>query len=170
MAKRITIARKVFFVFLLLCVSARLFTGAANVQVNFLGLLEIDNQSKSLVQEVPQDSLGVFGSVLADHRDASSIPSRHSDYKLYKKYIMTDTTFRVEENFAYEIQQFIVSLQSTSYYIKDLTLKSLHSNSPPVPATTFLFIVLMYLFINRIGVFGNHGENKDISDRGFCLQ
>lgn len=160
---------KAFFVLLLLCVSARLFTGAAEAQVNFLAIVGDSNQSQGLVQEVNQNSLGVFGPTIVDRRDASSIPNRHSEYKLYKKYVMPDNNLNIQENFAHTIKQIVVSIQATSYYIKDLTLKSLHSNSPPAPVTTLLFAVFVCLFFNRIGVFGNYGENKNIGHRRFSL-
>ena len=162
--------RKAFFVLLLLTVSARLFTGAAEAQVNFLGIVGDANKSQGLAQEVDQNSLGVYGPVAADHRDASSIPTRHSDYKLYKKYVMPDSAYHIEENFVDKIQQLLVSIQATSYYIKDLTLKTLHSNSPPVPVSTFLFTVFMYLFTIRFGVLRNYGEKKNISDWRFSFQ
>lgn len=162
--------RKAFFVLLLVCVSARLFTGAAEAQVNFMTLLNTQSQSKSLSVEATSASLAVQGQVLLDPREASSIPAKHTEYKLYKKYISPDRAFHIEEVFVYKVQKLLVSIQATSYYIKDLTLRSLHSNSPPAPVTTLLLTVFMYLFISRIGVFGNYGESKNISDRRFGLQ
>lgn len=162
--------RKTFYVLLLLCLSARLFTGAAEAQVNFMAIVGDSNQSQGLVQEVNQNSLGVFGPTIVDRRDASSIPNRHSEYKLYKKYVIPDNNSNIRENFVHAINQLVISIQATSYYIKDLTLRSLHSNSPPAPVTTLLLTVFMYLFIIRIGVFRNYGENKNIGDRRFSLQ
>ena len=162
--------QKAFFILLLLCVSARLFTGAAEAQVNFMAIVGDANQSQGLVQEVNQNSLGVFGPTVVDRRDASSIPNRHSEYKLYKKYVMPDNNLNIRENFDHAIKQIVVSIQATSYYIKDLTLSSLRSNSPPAPVTTLLLTVFMYLFIIRIGVFGNYGKNKNIGDWRFSLQ
>lgn len=161
---------KAFYVALLVSVCARLFTGAPEAQVNFMGLIFDGGSSKTLVQEVSQDSLGMFGPTVLGERSVSSIPPKTAEYKLYKKYLQPDKSFQVVQNFQYTAQQIIVSIQATSYYIKDLTLKSLHSNSPPTPVSTLLFIVFMYLLIVRIGVFGNYGEIKNICDRRFSLQ
>jgi hypothetical protein len=135
-----------------------------------LGIVGDKHKSQGLAQEVDQNSLGVYGQVVADHRDASSIPTRHSDYKLYKKYVMPDSAYHIEENFVDKIQQLLVSIQATSHYIKDLTLKTLHSNSPPVPVSTFLLTVFMYLFTIRFGVLRNYGEKKFTSDRRLSFQ
>lgn len=161
---------KVYFVLLLLCVTARLFTGAAEAQVNFLGLLATPVNTNSLAQGVSSDSLGVAGPHIADRRDASSIPENHAEYKLYKKYVMPNCVFYIEENYFHRLEQLLVSIEATSYYIKDLTLRTLHSNSPPAPVTALLLTVFMYLFINRFGAFGSYGESKNISDRRFGLQ
>lgn len=161
---------KVFHVALLIAVCARLFTGAPEAQVNFMGLIFDQGQTQTLAQEIPQGSLGILGPVAIDTRSASSIPPKSAEYKLYKKYVQPDQGFRITDNFIHTMEQILVSIKATSYYIKDLTLKSLHSNSPPAPVSTLLFTVFMYLLIVRIGVFGNHGEIKNISDRRFSLQ
>ena len=161
---------KAFYVALLVSVCARLFTGAPEAQVNFMGLIFDGGSSKTLVQEVSQDSLGVFGPTVLGERSASSIPPKTAEYKMYKKYVQPDNSFQVVDNFIHKTQQIIISIKATSYYIKDLTLKSLHSNSPPTPVSTLLFIVFMYLLIVRIGVFGNYGEIENSRDRRFSLR
>jgi hypothetical protein len=161
---------KVLFVALLLSVCARIFTGAPEAQVNFLGLLFDGDTSQALVKEVPHDAMTLYGPIALGDQSASRIPPKSADYKMYKKYLPPENYSQVIKNFKFTAQQLVVSILATSYYIKDLTLKSLHSNSPPIPASTLLFIVFMYLFIVRIGVFGNYGEIKNIRDRRFSLQ
>jgi len=170
MAFRTNNLHKALFIALLISVCARLFTGAPEAQVNFMGLIADSGSSQALVQDASHDSLGLIGPISINERSASSIPPKSAEYKLYKKYVQPDKSFQIVQNFKHTARQIIVSIQATSYYIKDLTLKSLHSNSPPTPASTLLLIVFMYLFIVRIGVFGNYGEIKNIRDRGFGLQ
>jgi hypothetical protein len=170
MAFRTNNLHKALFVALLISVCARLFTGAPEAQVNFMGLMFDGGTSQTLVQNVSQQSLGVSGPISFDSRSASSIPPKSAEYKLYKKYVQPDKSFQIVQNFKYKANQIIISILATSYYLKDLTLKSLHSNSPPTPVSTLLFIVFMYLLIVRIGVFGNYGEIKNIRDRRFSLQ
>jgi hypothetical protein len=170
MAYRTNNLHKALFIALLISVCARLFTGAPEVQVNFMGLIFHGGQTQTLVQEVPQDSLGVFGQTIFGERSASSNPPKTAEHKMYKKYLEPDKSFQILQNFAFIVDQLIVSIQATSFYIKDLTLRSLHSNSPPTPASTLLFVVFMYLLVIRIGVFGNYGEIKNIRDRRFSLQ
>ena len=170
MALRTNNLHKALFVALLISICVRLFTGAPEAQVNFMGLMFDGGTSQTLVQDVSQESLGVSGPISIDARSASSIPPKLAEYKLYKKYVQPDKSFQIAQNFKYKANQIIISILATSYYIKDLTLKSLHSNSPPTPVSTLLFIVFMYLLIVRIGVFGNYGEIKNIRDRRFSLQ
>ena len=170
MALRTNNLHKALFVALLISICVRLFTGAPEAQVNFMGLMFDGGTSQTLVQDVSQESLGVSGPISIDARSASSIPPKSAEYKLYKKYVQPDKSFQIAQNFKYKANQIIISILATSYYIKDLTLKSLHSNSPPTPVSTLLFIVFMYLLIVRIGVFGNYGEIKNIRDRRFSLQ
>ena len=167
MAKR---WRKAYLILLLLCVTARLFTGAAEAQVNFLGILAAPVNTNGIVQAASSESLGVIGPRFIDRSDASSIPENHSDYQLYKKYIMPNGLFNIAENYFFKLEQLFISIQATSLYIKDLTLRSLHSNSPPVPVTTLFLIVFMCFLISRSGVFGNYGEGKSFGDWRFSLQ
>jgi hypothetical protein len=162
--------RTVLFLALFITVLARLVTGAPEAQVNFMGLAYDGGSSVNLVQDVSQDSLGFSGPIIVDKSNATSTPPKSAEYKLYKKYLPPDIGFHIVQNFRHTAQQIIISIQDTSYYIKDLTLQSLNSNSPPAPTSTLLFIVFMCLFIIRIGVFGNYGENKNIRDRRFSLQ
>jgi hypothetical protein len=149
---------------------ARLITGAPEAQVNFMALIFDSGSSQNLVQDASQDLTTISGPTIVDRSNATSTPPKSAEYKLYKKYVQPDEGFEISQNFTYAARQIFISIQNTSYYIKDLTLRSLHSNSPPAPASNLLFIVLMCLFIIRIGVFGNYGENKNIRDRRFSLQ
>ena len=170
MAFRTNNLHKALFIALLISVCARLFTGAPEAQVSFMGLMFDSSSSQTLVHGVSQDSLSVSGPISFYERNASSIPPKSAEYKLYKKYVQPDKSFQIVQNFKHAASQIIISIQATSYYIKDLTLRSLHSNSPPAPVTTLLFTVFMYLLIVRIGVFGNYGEIKNSRDRRFGLQ
>jgi hypothetical protein len=170
MAYRTNNLHKALFIALLISVCARLFTGAPEVQVNFMGLIFHGGQTQTLVQEFPQDSLGVFESTIFGARSAPLNPPKTTEHKIYQKYLEPDKSFQVVQNFVSKVDQLIVSIQATSFYIKDLTLRSLHSNSPPTPTSTLLFVVFMYLLVIRIGVFGNYGEIKSIRDRRFSLQ
>ena len=170
MAIRANRWQKAVFVTLLICLFARSFTGAPEAQINFMGLFFDSGSSQTLVEEGSNKSLGVLGPTLINHRSASSIPPKSAEYKLYKKYVQPDKGFHAFENFVYRAEQVFISIQATSYYIKDLTLKSLHSNSPPAPVSTLLLTVFMCLFIIRIGVFGNYGETKNNNNWRFSLQ
>jgi len=161
---------KALFIALLISVCARLFTGAPEAQVNFMGLIFDSSSSQTLVHGVAQDSLSVSGPISFYERNASSIPPKSAEYKLYKKYVQPDQGLRIQENLFARAQQLLISIKATSHYIKDLTLRSLHSNSPPAPVTTLLFTVFMYLLIVRVGVFGNYGEIENSRDRRFSLQ
>jgi hypothetical protein len=107
---------------------------------------------------------------VSDHKGASKTPAKSAEYKLYKKYVQPDKVFSITQEFQVVQNRIFESFSSTSYYIKDLTLRSLHSNSPPTPISTLVFIVFMCLVIIRIGVFGNYGEIKNILNRRFSLQ
>ena len=170
MALRATRWHKVIFSALFIFLIARSFTGAPEAQINFMGLIFDGGTSGNLTQSVSQESLGIIGPTLVDHRSASSTPPKSAEYKLYKKYVQPDNGFHIVENFVYQAKQVFISIQATSYYIKDLTLRSLHSNSPPAPVSSLLLTVFMCLFIIRIGVFGNYGEKKNNNNWGFSLQ
>ena len=155
------------FVFLSLLV--RSFTGAPNAQINFMDLI-FDQVSANGSAEAPLLSKTGEQIAISDHRSASRTPAKSAEYKLYKKYVGPDKSFTISHHFQVVQKRIYESFKSTSYYIKDLTLRSLHSNSPPTPFSTLVFTVFMCLVIIRIGVFGNYGEIKSIRDRRFSLQ
>ena len=155
--------------FVLTSLLVRSFTGAPNAQVNFMGLI-FDQVSASESAQAPLLSQTGDQIVISDHKSASRTPAKSAEYKLYKKYVGPDKAFSITHEFQVIQKSIYESLKSTSLYLKDLTLRSLHSNSPPTPFSTLVFTVFMCLVIIRIGVFGNYGEIKNIRDRGFSLQ
>ena len=155
--------------FVLISLLIRSFTGAPNAQVNFIGLI-FDQVSGSESAQAPLLSQTGDQIVISDHKSASRTPAKSAEYKLYKKYVGPDKVFSINREFQVIQKSIYESFKSTSLYLKDLTLRSLHSNSPPTPISTLVFIVFMCLFFIRIGVFGNYGEIKNIRDRGFSLQ
>ena len=155
------------FVFLSLLV--RSFTGAPNAHINFIGLI-FDQVSITESAEAPLLAKTGDQMTISDHKSASKTPVKSAEYKLYKKYVQPDKSFSITQNFQALQKQIYESFSSTSYYIKDLTLRSLHSNSPPTPFSTLVFIVFMCLLMIRIGVFGNNGEIKNNRNRRFSLQ
>ena len=155
--------------FVLLSLVARSFTGAPNAQVNFMGLI-FDRVSASDSAQAPLLSQTGDQIVISDHKSASRTPAKSAEYKLYKKYVGPDKSFSLTAEFQAIQKRIYERIKSTSYYIKDLTLRSLHSNSPPTPFSTLVFTVFMCLVIIRIGVFGNYGEIKNNRNRRFSLQ
>jgi hypothetical protein len=93
MPKKIRSFRRVSVLFLLFSVTTRVFTGAAEAQVNFTSLV-IDHQVKQS-DSVNHESL-LHKSVLKDVESASSIPEKHHTYATYKKYLTPDSAFQVE--------------------------------------------------------------------------
>lgn len=170
MSLRVDRWHKVMIAFLFIFMCARFSTGAPEAQINFMGLIFESGSSQPITQTVNEKSSAVSGPILGDHQSASKIPQKSAEYKLYKKYVQPDKIFHVVENLVYQAAQIAASIQATSYYIKDLTLKSLHSNSPPAPVSTLLLTVFMCLFIIRIGVFRNYGAKKYMRDWRFSLR
>ena len=155
--------------FVLLSLLVRSFTGAPNAQANFMGLI-FDQVSVNDSAQAPLLAKASDKISLIENRNASKTPAKSAEYKLYKKYVGPDKTFSIAAEFQAVQKRIYESFSSTSYYIKDLTLRSLHSNSPPTPFSTLVFTVFMCLVIIRIGVFGTYGEIKNKRDRRFSLQ
>ena len=155
--------------FVLLSLLVRSFTGAPNAQANFMGLI-FDQVSVNDSAQAPLLAKASDKISLIENRNASKTPAKSAEYKLYKKYVGPDKTFSIAAEFQVVQKRIYESFSSTSYYIKDLTLKSLHSNSPPTPFSTLVFTVFMCLVIIRIGVFRTYGEIKNKRDRRFSLQ
>ena len=169
MVKTLGKRQALLLTFVLLSVLVRSITGAPNVQANFIGLI-FDKVSVHDSTQAPLLAKASDKFSLIENKNASKTPPKSAEYKLYKKYISPDKSFSLTAESQAIQKQIYESIKSTSYYIKDLTLRSLHSNSPPTPFSTLVFTVFMCLVIIRIGVFGTYGEIKNKRDRGFSLQ
>ena len=160
MAKSLGKPKSLLLTFVFLSLLVRSFTGAPNAQINFMGLV-IDQVSANELAESPLLAKTADQLTVTHHKNASKTPAKSAEYKLYKKYVGPDKTFSITQEFQTIQKRIYESIKSTSYYIKDLTLRSLHSNSPPTPFSPLVFTVFMCLVIIRIGVFGNYGEIKN---------
>jgi len=169
MVKTMGKGKALLLTFVFLSLLTRSFTGAPNAQINFMGLI-FDQVSITESAEAPLLAKIADQMTISDHKSASRTPAKSAEYKLYKKYVQPDKSFSITQNLQAVQKQIYESFSSTSYYIKDLTLRSLHSNSPPTPISTLVFILFMRLLMIRIGVFGNNGESKYHRNRRFSLQ
>ena len=169
MVKTMGKGKALLLIFVFLSLLTRSLTGAPNAQINFMGLI-FDQVSITESAEAPLLAKTADQMTISNHKSASKTPAKSAEYKLYKKYVQPDKSFSITQNFKAVQKQIYESFSSTSYYIKDLTLRSLHSNSPPTPISTLVFIVFMCLLMIRIGVFGNNGEIKYHRNRRFSLQ
>lgn len=169
MVKRLSKRQALLLTFVLLSVLARSITGAPNAQANFIGLIfdqvSINDSTQAPLLAKASDKIS-----LIHNKNASKTPTKSAEYRLYKKYISPDKSFSLTTESQAIQKRIYASFKSTSYYIKDLTLRSLHSNSPPTPFSTLVFTVFMCLVIIRIGVFGTYGEIKNKRDWGFSFQ
>jgi hypothetical protein len=82
-----------FLFVMLLSVSARVFTGASEAQVNFTSLI-VDQHL--LTQNVIDEHALLHQSVLKSNEGANSIPEKHRTYATYKKYTTPDKSLSVE--------------------------------------------------------------------------
>ena len=169
MVKTLGKGKALLLTFVFLSLLVRSFTGAPNAQINFMGLI-FDQISSNESAQAPLLSQTGEQKAISDHKGASKAPAKSAEYKLYKKYIGPDKAFSITHEFQVIQKRIYESFKSTSLYLKDLTLRSLHSNSPPTPFSTPVFTVFMCLVIIRIGVFGNYGEIKNNRNRRFSLQ
>ena len=169
MVKTMGKTKTLLLTFVFLSLLLRSFTGVPNAHINFVGLI-FQQVSSNEIAAAPLPAKTADQISVTDHKGASRAPAKSAEYKLYKKYIGPDKTFSIAAEFQVVQKRIYESFSSTSYYIKDLTLRSLHSNSPPTPFSTLVFTVFMFLVIIRIGVFGNYGEIKNKRDRRFSLQ
>ena len=78
---------------MLLSVTARVFTGAQEAQVNFTSLL-VDQHI--VTHNTSDERLLLHHSVIKNSENASSIPEKHRTYSTYKKYVTPDESFAVE--------------------------------------------------------------------------
>jgi hypothetical protein len=82
-----------FLFVMLLSVSARVFTGASEAQVNFTSL--ILDQNLITHNNASEHNL-LHNSVIKSLDGASTIPDKHRTYATYKKYITPDKSLSVE--------------------------------------------------------------------------
>ena len=128
--------RGLFLFVMLLSVSARVFTGASEAQVNFTSL--IVDQHLVTHTEVDEHAL-LHQSVLKSAEGATSIPEKHRTYATYKKYVTPDKSLSVE----------LVSTKRKVVRESDVTyvnLSHIHSsiflpvaNSPPAVVSAHLY-------------------------------
>ena len=78
---------------MLLSVTARVFTGAQEAQVNFTSLL-VDQHI--VTHTTIDEHLLLHHSLMKNSENASSIPEKHRTYSTYKKYVTPDKSFTVE--------------------------------------------------------------------------
>ena len=83
----------VFLFVTLLSVSARVFTGASEAQVNFTSL--IVDQNLITHNSVSEHNL-LHNSVIKSTEGAETIPEKHRTYATYKKYVTPDKSLSVD--------------------------------------------------------------------------
>ena len=150
--------RGLFLFVMLLSVSARVFTGASEAQVNFTSL--IVDQHLVTHTEVDEHAL-LHQSVLKSAEGATSIPEKHRTYATYKKYVTPDKSLSVE----------LVSTKRKVVRESDVTyvnLSHIHSsiflpvaNSPPavVPAHSHTHTTTTDLLVDREKILGEIAIN-----------
>ena len=119
----------------LAAVSLRVFTGAAEVQVNFTSI--IVEQYKTLENDVDKDSM-LRGVVAFNPADASSIPENLKTFATYKKYLTPESGIRLSDNLS-QIPFEVVDIDGillNSYSQKVVYRPTSHS--PPVAVSTYL--------------------------------
>ena len=127
--------RGLFLFVMLLSVSARVFTGASEAQVNFTSLI-VDHH---LVTNTAVDEHALLHqSVLKSAEGAKSIPEKHRTYATYKKYVTPDKSLSVE--LAHTKRKAVQASEVT--YVNVLHIHPLIflpvANSPPVVVSAHL--------------------------------
>jgi hypothetical protein len=79
-----------FLFVMLLSVTARVFTGASEAQINFTSLIVDQNLA---THSVVDEHVLLHHAELKSGEDASSIPEKHRTYSTYKKYVTPDKSF-----------------------------------------------------------------------------
>lgn len=77
---------------MLISLTARVFTGASEAQVNFTSLI-IDQHV--VVDATADENILLHDAQIKSSEDASSIPDKHRTYATYKKYVTPDKSFAV---------------------------------------------------------------------------
>jgi hypothetical protein len=120
---------------MLLSVTARVFTGAPEAQVNFTSLLV--DQNVVTVTKAQSDGL-LHGAILKNAGNASSTPDKHRTYVTYKKYVTPDKSLAVE---AVSSRQRQSRDTAQTYFNLNLAQKSIYlpqANSPPAVVSAHL--------------------------------
>ena len=120
---------------MLLSLTARVFTGAQEAQVNFTSLL-VDQH---IVTDTTSDEqLLLHHSVMKNSENASSIPDKHRTYSTYKKYVTPDKSFTpdVARSRDQGLTHTRIEYVGAAYIHNSIYLP--HSNSPPVAVSARL--------------------------------
>ena len=114
---------------MLLSVTARVFTGAQEAQVNFTSLL-VDQHI--VTHTVSDEQALLHHSVIKSAENASSIPDKHRTFATYKKYITPDKSFAVEVTCSHDpsTTDERITYVGAAYLHTSIYLPV--SNSPPV--------------------------------------
>jgi hypothetical protein len=120
---------------MLLSVTARVFTGAQEAQVNFTSLL-VDQHLVTSTSSDPDVLL--HHSVIKSAENASSIPDKHRTYATYKKYVTPDKSFTpdIVRSWDQGLTHNRINFVGAAYIHNSIYLP--HSNSPPAALSTRL--------------------------------
>ena len=114
---------------MLLSVTARVFTGAQEAQVNFTSLL-VDQHI--VTHTVSDEQALLHHSVIKSAENASSIPDKHRTYATYKKYTTPDKSFAVEIAQSYDRRILFGAISYTPSGYIHTSISAPTANSPPV--------------------------------------
>ncbi len=120
---------------MLISVTARVFTGASEAQVNFTTV--IVDQYLAAGGHVDYELL-LHGAEISKPGNASSIPDKHRTFATYKKYITPDKSFAVTLSQSHEVsnQYLAIGYTADSYTHSPIFLPL--ANSPPVVVSAHL--------------------------------
>lgn len=119
---------------MLLSVTARVFTGASEAQVNFTSLI-VDQHL--VTHSVVNDHALLHHTELKSAENASSIPEKHRTYATYKKYLTPEKSFVAQvthsrdQSSVHEVTSYLSSAHVHSSIFLPL------SNSPPVGVSAY---------------------------------
>jgi hypothetical protein len=120
---------------MLLSVTARIFTGASEAQVNFTSIIVDQNLA---THDVNDGHSLLHHAFIKSSENASSIPDKHRTYSTYKKYLTPDKSFAVEITRSHDPS-------TTHERINYVSAAHIHtsiflplSNSPPVDMSAYL--------------------------------
>ena len=139
---------------MLLSVTARVFTGAQEAQVNFTSLL-VDQH---IVTDTTSDEhLLLHHSVMKNSENASSIPDKHRTYSTYKKYVTPDKSFAVEVARSHDqgLTHERIGYSSPAHLHTSIFVPL--ANSPPVVVSARL-LTHTYTTVSTVVLENNFGE------------